>query len=136
MKAHIMDTPFNDKHLSRNSILKLYKEKLDICKKAFRETSAYSILSSKLIKNDYSFEAAEKAEIINQISESFIDSILDMNIEISNLSREDIVICILSGMNYNNKFISAFISISESGIRKRKLRLAEKASKDYLDLFI
>ena len=136
MKAHIMDTPFNDKHLSRDSILKLYKEKLDICKKAFRETSAYSILSSKLIKNDYSFEAAEKAEIINQISESFIDSILDMNIEISNLSREDIVICILSGMNYNNKFISAFISISESGIRKRKLRLAEKASKDYLDLFI
>lgn len=136
MKAHIMDTPFNDKHLSRESIIKLYKNKLDTCKNAFRETQAYSILSSKLIKNDYSFDATEKTEIINQISESFIDSILDMNIEISNLSREDIFICILSSMNYNNRLISAFINISESGIRKRKLRLDEKASKDYVDLFI
>ena len=136
MKAHIMDAPFNDKQLSRENIIKLYKEKLEICKNTFRETAAYSILSSKLIKKDYSFGSTEKAEIINQISESFIDSILDMNIEISNLNREDIVICILSSMNYNNRFISAFINISESGIRKRKIRLAEKANNDYLNLFI
>jgi tetratricopeptide (TPR) repeat protein len=136
MKAHILDAPFNDRHISRESILNLYKEKLDMCKDSFRETQAYSILSSKLLNNDYSFEASEKTEIVNQISESFIDSILDMNIEISSLNREDIVICILSLLNFNNRFISAFINISESGVRKRKLRLLEKASKDYIDLFM
>ena len=102
----------------------------------FRDTHAYSILSYKLINNAYSFELSEKTEIINQISESFIDSILDMNIEISNLNREDIVICILSLLKFNNRFISSFINISESGVRKRKLRLLEKASKDYIDLFM
>lgn len=136
MKAHILDTPFNDRHISRESILNLYKGKLDACKDLFRDTHAYSILSSKLINNAYSFELSEKTEIINQISESFIDSILDMNIEISNLNREDIVICILSLLKFNNRFISSFINISESGVRKRKLRLLEKASKDYIDLFM
>lgn len=136
MKAHIMDTPFNDKHISRATILNLYKEKLDLCKNLFRETAAYSLLSSKLLNNDSSFSADEKNQIVNQISESFIDSILDMNIEIANLNREDIVICILSSMKFNNRFISEFINISESGVRKRKLRLQEKASKDYLELFI
>ena len=136
MKAHILDTPFNDKHLSRESILNLYKQKLDICKDSFRETQAYSILSSKLLNNDYSFDAAQKTEIINQISESFIDIILDMNIEISSLNREDIVICILSLLKFNNRFISAFINLTESGVRKRKLRLLEKASKDYIELFM
>lgn len=136
MKAHILDAPFNDRHISRESILNLYKEKLDACKDSFRDTHAYSILSSKLLNNDYSFEVSEKTEIINQISESFIDSILDMNIEISNLNREDIVICILSLLKFNNRFISSFINISESGVRKRKLRLLEKASKDYIDLFM
>lgn len=135
MKAHILDTPFNDKHITRESILIIYKEKLDLCKDSFRKTSAYSLLSSKLLNNDYSFKTEEKSEIVNQISESFIDSILDMNIEISNLNREDIVLCVLSCMNFNNRFISAFINISESGVRKRKLRLTEKASKDFLDLF-
>lgn len=136
MKAHILDTPFNDRHLSRESILNLYKEKLDMCKDSFRDTQAYSILSSKLLNNDYSFDSAQKTEIINQLSESFIDSILDMNIEISNLNREDIVICILSLLNFNNRFISAFINLTESGVRKRKLRLLEKASKDYIELFM
>ena len=136
MKAHIMDTPFNDKHISRETILNLYKEKLDLCKNMFRETAAYSILSSKLLNNDCSFSADEKDQIINQISESFIDSIIDMNIEITNLNREDIVICILSSMKFSNRFIAAFINISESGIRKRKLRLQEKSNKDYLELFI
>ena len=59
-----------------------------------------------------------------------------MNIEIENLGREDIVICILSGMKFSNKFISAFINISESGVRKRKLRLAEKTGKDFIELFV
>ena len=136
MKAHIMDAPFNDRHISRESILKLYKEKLELCKDMFRETAAYSILSSKLLNNDYSFNADEKDQIVSQISESFIDSILDMNIEITNLNREDIVICILSGMKFSNRLISAFINISESGVRKRKMRLLEKSSKDYLDLFL
>ena len=135
MKAQLMDAPFNDRHISRETILNLYKEKLDLCKDMFRETEAYSILSSKLLNNDCSFSADEKNQIINQISESFIDSILDMNIEITNLNREDIVVCILSSMNFGNRFISAFINISESGVRKRKLRLLEKSSKDYLDLF-
>lgn len=135
MKAHIMDAPFNDKHISRATILNLYKEKLDQCKNMFRETTAYSLLSSKLLNNDCSFGVDEKNQIVNQISESFIDSILDMNIEISNLGREDIVICILSSMKFNNRFISSFINISESGVRKRKLRLQEKTSKDFLDLF-
>ena len=135
MKAHIMDAPFNDKHISRESILNLYKEKLDLCKEMFRETSAYSLLSSKLLNNDYSFDANEKSEIVSQISESFIDSILDMNIEITNLNREDIVICVLSYMKFSNRLISAFINISESGVRKRKVRLLEKSSKDYMDLF-
>ena len=136
MKAHILDAPFNDRHISRESILNLYKEKLDACKDSFRDTHAYSILSSKLLNNDYSFDVSEKTEIINQISESFIDSILDMNIEISSLNREDIVISILSLLKFNNRFISSFINISESGVRKRKLRLLEKASKDYIDLFM
>lgn len=135
MKAHIMDAPFNDKHISRESIIGLYRKKLDVCRESFRGTEAFSLLSSKLLNNDYSFGADEKEMIINQISESFIDSILDMNIEITNLGREDIVICILSGMKFSNRFISAFINISESGVRKRKFRLVEKGSKDYLDLF-
>jgi hypothetical protein len=58
-----------------------------------------------------------------------------MNIEIENLSREDIIICILSSMNFNNKFISSFINITESGVRKRKLRLVEKSRKDFIELF-
>ena len=136
MKAHIMDAPFNGMHSSRESILDLYREKLNLCKDSFRTTQAYSILSSKILNNDYSFDAAQKAEIVNQISESFIESILDMNIEISNLNREDIVICVLSFLKFNNRLISAFINISESGVRKRKLRLFEKASKDYIDLFM
>jgi len=135
MKAQLMDTPFNDRHISRVTILNLYKEKLDMCKDIFRETEAYSLLSSKLLNNDCSFSTDEKNRIINQISESFIDSILDMNIEITNLNREDIVVCILSSMNFGNRYISSFINISESGVRKRKLRLLEKSSKDYLDLF-
>lgn len=135
MKAHILDVPFNENHVSRQSILDIYREKLEMCKDQFRETTAYSTLSSKLLNSDYSFDVAQKTDIVNQISESFIDSILDMNIEISNLSREDIVICILSSLNYNNRYISSFINLSESGVRKRKLRLLEKASKDYIDLF-
>lgn len=136
VKAHMMDAPFNDKQMPRETIIGLYRDKLEKCKDSFRDTQAYSILSSKLLNNDYSFDIAQKTEIINQISESFIDSILDMNIEISNLSREDIVICILSSMNFNIRFISAFINISESGVRKRKFRLAEKASSDFVELYI
>lgn len=131
----MLDTPFDDKRLSRSSVLKMYEEKLRVCKDMFRETDAYSCLSSKLLNNALSFSADEKAAIINQISESFIDTILDMNIEIENLGREDIVICILSGMKFSNRFISAFINISESGVRKRKLRLMEKSGKDFIGLF-
>ena len=136
MKAHMLDTPFNDKNLSRVSILKMYEEKLNICKHTFRKTEAYSCLSSKLLNNDLSFNVDERASIINQISESFIDTILDMNIEVENLGREDIVICILSSMNFSNKLISSFINITESGVRKRKLRLIEKSEKDFIELFV
>lgn len=136
MKAHMLDTPFNDKNLSRESIIKMYEEKLKTCKEIFRNTEAYTCLSSKLLNNDFSFTAEERTTVINQISESFIDTILDMNIEIENLGREDIIICILSSMNFSNKFISAFINLSESGVRKRKIRLAEKTGKDYIELFI
>jgi len=135
MKAHMLDAPFDEKRLSRSSVLKMYDDKLKVCKEMFRETDAYSNLSSKLLNNDFSFSADERTAIINQISESFIDTILDMNIEIENLGREDIVICILSGMNFSNRFISAFINISESGVRKRKLRLMEKSGKDFIGLF-
>ena len=136
MKAHMLDAPFNDRNLSRESILKMYKEKLEVCKEMFRNTDAHSCLSSKLLNNDLSFSADERTAIINQISESFIDTILDMNIEIENLVREDIVICILSSLNFSNRFISAFINLSESGVRKRKLRLIEKSGKDFIELFI
>ena len=136
IKAHMLDTPFNDRNLSRDSILKMYKEKLEVCKKQFRNSDAYSSLSSKLLNNDLSFTTDERSAIINQISESFIDTILDMNIEIENLAREDIVICILSSLNFSNKFISSFINLSESGVRKRKLRLIEKSDKDFIELFI
>jgi len=135
MKAHMLDTPYNDQGLSRESIVTLYKERLNACKEAFRTTTAYSCLSSKFLNNSYSFNTDERTAIINRISELFIDIILDMNIEIENLSREDIIICILSSMNYNNKFISSFINITESGVRKRKLRLIEKSRKDFIELF-
>ena len=136
MKAHMLDSPQVDKKLSRESILGMYKERLEKGKEAFSVTPAYSILSSKHLANNYSFSIDEKNSIVNQISESFIDTILDMNIEIENLAREDIIICILSCIGYNIKFISAFINISESGVRKRKIRLIEKTDKDYIDLFI
>jgi len=136
MKAHMLDAQFNDRNLSRESILKMYKEKLEECKEHFRNTDAYSSLSSKLLNNDLSFTADERTAIINRISESFIDTILDMNIEIENLVREDIVICLLSSLNFSNRFISAFINLSESGVRKRKLRLIEKSNKEFIELFI
>jgi hypothetical protein len=136
MKAHMLDAQFNDRNLSRESILKMYKEKLEECKEQFRNTDAYSSLSSKLLNNDLSFTADERTAIINRISESFIDTILDMNIEIENLVREDIVICLLSSLNFSNRFISAFINLSESGVRKRKLRLIEKSNKEFIELFI
>lgn len=136
MKAHLLDTSYNDQGLSRESIMKLYKERLDTCIETFRATSAYSCLSSKIMNNNFSFSTEERTFIIDKMSEMFIDIILDMNIEIENLSREDIVICILSGMKFNNRFISSFINISESGVRKRKLRLIEKSRKDFIELFI
>lgn len=136
MKAHMLDAGFNEQRLPRDKILGMYKEELEVCKNLFRETDAYTLLSSKLLNNDLTFSIEERNSVIDQISESFIDIILDMNIEIENLGREDIVICILSGMKFSNKFISAFINISESGVRKRKLRLAEKTGKDFIELFV
>lgn len=132
----MLDAGFNDQRLPRDKILGMYKEELEVCKNLFRETDAYTLLSSKLLNNDLTFSIEERNSVIDQISESFIDIILDMNIEIENLGREDIVICILSGMKFSNKFISAFINISESGVRKRKLRLAEKTGKDFIELFV
>ena len=136
MKAHMLDSPYNDIGLSRESIMTLYRERLNTSKDSFRSTSEYSCLSLKMLNNNYLFDTEERTAIINKISELFIDIILDMNIEIENPSREDIIICILSCMNFNIRFISSFINISESGVRKRKLRLVEKSRKDFIELFI
>lgn len=136
MKAHMLDSPLNNKKLSRDSIIKMYKERLEKCKEQFCATQAYSNMSSKHLNNNYSFSVEERDSIIDQISESFIDTILDMNIEIENLAREDIIICLLSSMGFNIRFISTFINISESGVRKRKVRLVEKTDKEFIELFI
>lgn len=135
VKAHMLEKESHENNMPRETVLKLYRNKLSVSKELFSKTHAFSILSTKILDNDYSFSSEERALVINQLTESFIDTILDMNLEVPGISREDILIYLLSSMGISNKLISPFVNLTESGVRKRRLRLSDKAPVDFLGLF-
>lgn len=135
VKAHMLEEGSHENKVPREIVLELYRNKLSVSKELFSKTHAFSVLSTKILDNDYSFSSDERTLVINQLTESFIDTILDMNLEIPGISREDILICLLSSMGISNKLISPFVNLTESGVRKRKIRLSDKAPADFLGLF-
>lgn len=135
VKAHMLEKESHENNVPRETVLELYRNKLSVSKELFSKTHAFSILSTKILDNDYSFSSEERTLVINQLTESFIDTILDMNLEVPGISREDILIYLLSSMGISNKLISPFVNLTESGVRKRRLRLSDKAPVDFLGLF-
>ncbi|MBR4433161.1 MAG: hypothetical protein IK011_00355 [Bacteroidaceae bacterium] len=114
----------------------LRRRKLDICCRMFRRTpSARLLLGRTATKNAPSFSAAERTQILSDITTSFIDIMLDVKNEVPQISEQELLLCAFNALRSPSQAIAECLILSPTTLRTRKFRLKEKLPAELFELF-
>lgn len=119
------DTPVDE-----DALQAIISKRLQLCLTRFRNTGYHARLQKvETEKNSETFLPLKtRADIQEKLLESFSDFIIDLKNDGGKLNLEDIILCLLSLLNFNAKAISRCMGASEGALRTRKSRLKGKLS--------
>jgi tetratricopeptide (TPR) repeat protein len=118
-------------------MLELTMRKLYYCTELFHSSPTFKKLEN--IERNH-LQAAEtlplelRDKLSTEIYATFSDFISDLQSQGQNLDDTDILLCVLSSLNYSIRTISNLAAISESALRMRKTRLRQKLLPEAYDL--
>ena len=114
----------------------LRRRKLDICCRMFRRTpSARLLLGRTATTNALSFSAAERTQILSDITTSFIDIMLDVKNEVPQISEQELLLCAFNALRSPSQAVAECLILSPTTLRTRKFRLKEKLPAELFELF-
>ena len=114
----------------------LRRRKLDICCRMFRRTpSARLLLGRTATTNAPTFSAAERTQILSDITTSFIDIMLDVKNEVPQISEQELLLCAFNALRSPSQAIAECLLLSPTTLRTRKFRLKEKLPAALFELF-
>ena len=114
----------------------LRRRKLDICCRMFRRTpSARLLLGRTATTNAPTFSAAERTQILSDITTSFIDIMLDVKNEVPQISEQELLLCAFNALRSPSQAIAECLILSPTTLRTRKFRLKEKLPAELFELF-
>ena len=119
------DTPVDEAALQA-----IISKRLQLCLTRFRNTGYYARLQKlETEKNSEIFLPLKtRGDIQEKLLESFSEFIIDLKNDGGKLNLEDIILCLLSLLNFSAKTISRCMGASEGALRTRKSRLKGKLS--------
>lgn len=121
---------------ARQTLLKLYRQRISYCSHRFQSTPEYkTLLSLKANAVSGNIGYAKIAGISTALKNSYIEVIQDIQTEMPIAKEQDYITIILMSIGCENDLIAAVIGgITRDAIRKRKHKIKENMAPDYLDM--
>ena len=119
---------------ARSILLKTYSNRLKMCTNSFRNTQAYNLLSTIRL-NLGTIKKDERELLFNQIKQSYLEAIADIQIEIPNISENDILTIILKHLGLSIEQTAKLFSITPDSIKKRLYRQSQRIPSDLLNIY-
>lgn len=114
----------------------LRRRKLDICCRMFRRTpSARLLLGCTAAAETLTLSAAERTKVISDVTDSFVDVMLDMKNDIPQLTEQDLLFCAFNALRCSPQAQAECLLLSPTTLRTRKYRLKEKLPAELFALF-
>jgi len=109
----------------------IYRSKLAACQNLFRRTSSARLL----LMPPSSLTADQKQALINDLTRSFVDIMLDVKNASNAVNDQELLYCILSSLQCSTAQMAELLNTTESSLRKRKVRIKEKMAESMFLLF-
>ncbi|MCQ2127324.1 MAG: hypothetical protein MJZ06_07820 [Bacteroidaceae bacterium] len=135
LEAKVREQQDNDPE-ARQTLLKLYRQRISYCSRRFQTTPEYkTLLSLKANAVSGNTSYAEMTGISTALKNSYIEVIQDIQTEMPIAKEQDYITIILMSIGCENDLIAAVIGgITRDAIRKRKHKIMENMAPDYLDM--
>ena len=135
LQARVNELSANDQE-ARNTLLELYKSRLDICRNRFINTySFHKLLSFKKDTESDNLSKKEKDELFEQLKLSYTESMSDIASEIPDIKEKEILTILLRHLDLNNSQIAELFSVTVVAVKQRIARLSQRAPSDFWSLF-
>ena len=120
----------SDTPIDTDALQAIITKRLQLCLTRFRNTGYYARLQKVETEKDSGtfLPLKIRGDIQEKLLESFSDFIIDLKNDGAKLNLEDIILCLLSLLNFHGKTISRCMGVSEGALRTRKSRLKGKLS--------
>ncbi len=110
----------------------LYRKKLAACQKLFRRTPSARLL----LVPPASLTAAQRQTLMDDLTRSFVDIMLDVKNASNAVNDQELMYCILSSLQCSTAQMAELLNTTESTLRSRKARLKEKMPDNLHALFL
>ncbi len=110
----------------------LYRKKLAACQNLFRRTPSARLL----LVPPTSLTAAQRQTLMDDLTRSFVDVMLDVKNASNAVNDQELMYCILSSLQCSTAQMAELLNTTESTLRSRKARLKEKMSDSLHSLFL
>ena len=110
----------------------LYQKKLAACQKLFRRTPSARLL----LVPPASLTAAQRQTLMDDLTRSFVDIMLDVKNASNAVNDQELMYCILSSLQCSTAQMAELLNTTESTLRSRKARLKEKMPDNLHSLFL
>ena len=109
----------------------LYRKKLAACQNLFRRTPSARLL----LVPPASLTAAQRQTLMDDLTRSFVDVMLDVKNASNAVNDQELMYCILSSLQCSTAQMAELLNTTDSTLRKRKARLKEKMPENLYSLF-
>jgi len=110
----------------------LYRKKLAACQNLFHRTPSARLL----LVPPASLTAAQRQTLMDDLTRSFVDVMLDVKNASNAVNDQELMYCILSSLQCSTAQMAELLNTTESTLRSRKARLKEKMSDSLHSLFL
>ncbi len=110
----------------------LYRKKLAACQNLFRRTPSARLL----LVPPASLTAAQRQTLMDDLTRSFVDIMLDVKNASNAVNDQELMYCILSSLQCSTAQMAELLNTTESTLRSRKARLKEKMPDNLHSLFL
>ena len=110
----------------------LYRKKLAACQNLFRRTPSARLL----LVPPSSLTAAQRQTLMDDLTRSFVDIMLDVKNASNAVNDQELMYCILSSLQCSTAQMAELLNTTESTLRSRKARLKEKMPDNLHALFL
>lgn len=109
-------------------------EILNSCLEKFRDTQEFNMLFNYLSRETrLNFE--ERMALTRSVEKTFAPLFRELKNDSPSLSESDLIYCVLVAAGFDNNVIADCISISKDSLRMRKIRVKEKLTPAWNELF-